>query len=87
MCLIFRLNTQSGLEEVIITIIPPLKKFCEDCLAVEHIHLNPYRKEVFEETLRLIETYKTESYKEMFNGTNLNNLSKYFGEHVGYYWD
>ena len=73
--------------EVIVTIIPPLKKFCEDYLAAEHAHLNPYRKEVFEETLRLIETYKTENYEEMFNGTNLNNLAKYFGEHVSYYWD
>ena len=71
------------------TVIPPLKVFCQEWLEQdgEIRRLNPERTKVFRETLSLIRKYEKQSYEDMFNGTQVKSLAKYFAEHINYYWD
>jgi hypothetical protein len=75
-------------DSYFITMIEPLKKFCSEELADEkHMELNPERKSVFEETIKLIDIWEHEEYEAMFNGTNITKLATHFGKNINYFWD
>jgi len=68
--------------------IPPLKKFCEDELIdIEHCKLNKERAKIYKKTLKLIEAIDDIDWNNQEDYKHVSNLWKYFGEHIGYYWN
>ena len=67
--------------------IPAIKEFCIGELENEYIKDKVHGK-VFIETLKLIEDYNKMDYKDFNKKENAQTkLWKYFGEHIGYYWN
>ena len=69
--------------------IQPLKEFCEAELKEKDIMaLNEKRDKIFKETLMYIEDYQKMDYLDSYKEENEETrLWKYFGEHIGYYWN
>lgn len=68
--------------------IQPLREFCEAELDPEDEVNNPKRQEIYKTTLKLIEDYRNMDYKDGYSEENAETkLWKYFGEHIGYYWN
>ena len=75
-----------GFDSYFIQIIPALKTFCENELALPYIDLNPTRKKVFEDTVALIEKWDQRTYGVM-SDQELSDLLAYVGQHISYYWN
>jgi len=69
--------------------IPALKKFCQKELADTRLmENNPLRKEVFTETLRLIDEFEKMPDENFYDYENEETkLWSYFGKNIGIYWN
>lgn len=68
--------------------IPPLKEFCIEELAKDNIHLNINRKDIFTNTLKMIENWEKMPYTDVYKEINAQTiLWEYIGKHLQTYWN
>lgn len=67
--------------------IPPIKKFCEVMLEEEYIlKYNSKKKNVFEETLRLINQADYDEPSFTIDEMKRREVREYIIKNIGYYW-
>jgi len=89
-----------GFSSYFENMLKPLEELCRDELKdTEHMDLNPDRKKIYTETLRLIKRAEAEEWKQytkLKNGYSMDwkgearakeKRNIYIAKHIEYYWD
>jgi len=78
-----------GMDGYLEIFIPAIKKFCEKELKDrDFIKLNPDRKDIYRTMLEKIKSFENAPDDDWYKQPNINSeMWKYFGEHIGYFWD
>ena len=75
-------------DDYFIQFIPPLKEFCEEELKEEYMDSNPELVRVYNKTLKLIEGLENmEELDFVEKSEKILTFWRYFGNHIGCYWN